>query len=166
MKTFNINEIVNEIGCFDLQFRRDVRHQRPGAPVYYAWKAQFVLVAKIDQEETFRLVQKILNCGHLHFLTDKYLRYSVQSIDDLYNIIVPYFKTHPLNGKKQKDFELWSEAIEIIYQNKGKPLKTWPRQSFLRLIEIQKLMPQYKTKIVRKPKWLNIAESILELLPE
>lgn len=39
--------IINETGCFDLQFRRDVKHNRPNRPVYYGWKAQFVVMGKI-----------------------------------------------------------------------------------------------------------------------
>jgi len=30
---------VDGEGCFDLQFRRDIRHKRLGKPVYYSWKA-------------------------------------------------------------------------------------------------------------------------------
>ena len=45
---FNITKIVNEDGCFDLQFRKDTRHERTNSPTYYRWKTQFVVTSSID----------------------------------------------------------------------------------------------------------------------
>ena len=160
-----ITEIVNENGCFNLQFRRDIRYKRTGKPVYYSWKAQFVIILKTEQEEILREIKKILQCGELHFINQgSHFRYSVQSINDLYQFIVPYFENNPLSKTKQKDFILWAEAIKILYQHKGQPLLSWPKQDFLRLIEIQKSMSQYKSRKIKSPKWLNIAESIAQQL--
>ncbi len=156
----NITKVVNEIGCFDLQFRRDVKNKRANSPVYYGWKAQFVIVAKVDKEDLLKQICNMLNCGRIHYITGTRLRYSVQDIKSLNDVIVPFFRTNPLSGNKKKDFELWAEAIGIIYQNKGKSLNQWPRDSFLRLIDIQKLTQQYKTKKTQNSKWLSIAESL------
>lgn len=155
---------VDGEGCFDLQFRRDVRHERINKPVYYGWRYQFVIVTRKDDEELLRKIQKTFNCGSINFARGDQTRYSVQDITHLYNIILPFFKKYPLSGKKKKDFELWAEAIEIIYQNKGKFLKKWSKENFLRVIEIQKSMQEYKFKRPQGYKWLSIAESVVETL--
>lgn len=160
----NIIKLIKENGCFDLQFRRDVRHKRTGTPTYYGWKAQFVIMGPLDKEDLLKEIQNTLNCGRLHYITGTQLRYSVQAIDDLYNIIVPFFRKYQLSGKKKHDFELWAEAIKILYQNKGKRLNQWPKESFQYLIDIQKSIQQYKAKKNQSSKWLPTAEAILEHL--
>ncbi len=159
----NITKIVNEAGCFDLQFRRDVRHKRTGTPTYYSWKAQFVIVDSPDKEDLLKQIQNTLNCGRLH-ISGTQLRYSVQAIDELHNLIIPFFEKHQLSGRKKQDFELWSEAIKILYQNKGKSLNQWPKDLFQQLINIQKSTQKYKVKRAKNPKWLAIAETVLEHL--
>ncbi|HXK31972.1 MAG TPA: LAGLIDADG family homing endonuclease [Candidatus Paceibacterota bacterium] len=160
----NISKIVNETSCFDLQFRRDVRHKRTNSPIYYSWKAQFVIVGSVDKEELLRKIKETLDCGRLHYITGTQIRYSVQNIDELHDKIVPFFKEHSLSGDKDKDFELWSEAIAILYRNKGKALSQWPKELFERLITIQKSSQQYKSKKNRIPKWIPVAQAVLKHL--
>jgi len=160
----NIIKTVNENGCFDLQFRRDVRHKRTNSPTYYSWKAQFVIVGSLDKEDLLRKIQNTLNCGRIHYVTGTQLRYSVQAIDELYNTIVPFFGTNQLSGKKKRDFELWTEAIKIIYQNKGNKLTGWSKENFQGLINIQKAMLKYKVKKTQASKWLPVAQSIAKTL--
>jgi len=155
---------VDGEGCFDLQFRRDVRHERTNKPVYYGWRYQFVIVVRKDDEDLLRKIQNTLNCGSINFARGDQVRYSVQKIDSLYNVIIPFFKKHPLSGKKKKDFELWAEAVEIIYRNKGKFISKWNKEDFLHIIEIQKSMQKYKAKRPQGFKWISIAESIVETL--
>jgi hypothetical protein len=161
----NINQSTNKNICFDLQFRKDVKHKRPAKPVYYNWKAQFVILGNYQDEELLRTIQNVLKAGRLNFLKINQIRYSVQKIDDLYYKIVPYFKKNQLFGKKKKDFQLWAEAIEILFQNKGKKIKKWPKQDFLKIIEIQKKADQYKIKKIQGEKWLAEAELIAQSLP-
>ena len=164
LKINNLNKFLNKTACFDLQFRRDVRHKRTGSPVYYSWKAQFIVIGTLDKEDLLREIQRMIGCGRLHYVTARQLRYSVQSIGDLHDKVIAFFKEHPLSGKKNSDFELWAKAVEIIYQNKGKSLNQWPRQAFNQLIEAQKSMQQYKAKRVQNAKWLPVAKTVLEHL--
>lgn len=106
---------VDGEGCFDLQFRRDIKYERINKPVYYSWKVQFAIVLREDDEDLLKKVQTILNCGYIYRVCNNQIRYSVQDIESLHNIIIPFFKKYPLFGKKKRDFELWSKAIEIIY---------------------------------------------------
>lgn len=161
----NLNNFLNQRTCFDLQFRRDVRHKRTGSPVYYSWKAQFVITGSLNEEDLLRRIQEIIGCGKLHYITARQLRYSVQSIDELHNNIIPLFLgRYSLSGKKKTDFELWAKAIEILYQNKGKLLSQWPKDQFGQLIEIQKAIQKFKAKKVQSAKWLPVAKAVLEHL--
>ena len=57
-ENFNIVTLVNNDGCFDLQFRKDTRHERTNAPTYYRWKAQFVVTTP---KENIKVLEKIKN---------------------------------------------------------------------------------------------------------
>jgi len=160
----NIAKIANETGCFDLQFRRDIRYKRTNSPTYYCWKAQFVITGSTDKEDLLRKIQETLDCGRLHYITGTQIRYSVQRVEDLHDKIVPFFNEHSLSGNKKKDFELWAKAIDILYQNKGKSLSLWPKDLFRQLISIQKDSQQYKSKKRRIPKWIPVAEAVLNHL--
>ncbi len=157
-----ITKTVNKKGCFDLQFRRDVKHNRANKPVYYSWKVQFIITGKYQDEDLLRKVKKTFNCGRLHFIDKNKIRYSVQKIDHLYSKVVPLLKKCQLLEKKKNDFELWAKAIEILFQNKRKKIKNWQKEDFVKLIEIQKKMQKYKTKKIKSQKWLSVAESILK----
>jgi len=160
----NVTKIVNEAGCFDLQFRRDIRHKRTNSPTYYCWKAQFVITGSVEREDLLRKIQETLDCGRLHYITGTQIRYSVQKLEDLNNKIVPFFNEHSLSGNKKKDFELWAQAIDILYQNKGKSLSLWSKDLFRQLITIQKASQQYKSKKTRTSKWIPVAQAVLEHL--
>jgi len=166
---------VDGEGCFDLQFRRDVRHERVNSPAYYSWKAQFVIVLRYDEKELLKKIKDTIGCGSIYSSNGNQVRYSVQDVDNLRNRIVPFFKKFLLFGKKKQDFNLWAESIEIIYRNKRKNINinkgvrgftriNWNKKDFLRLIDIQKSMQNFKAKRSRALKWFPIAESIAETL--
>ena len=60
-ENFNIAELVNQDGCFDLQFRKDTRHERTNAPTYYRWKAQFVVTGPKENAKVLERVKKDLH---------------------------------------------------------------------------------------------------------
>jgi hypothetical protein len=109
---------VDGEGCFGLQFRKDTRHERPGSPVYYSWKAQFMITARKDEQKLFERIRDFFGCGSIYKELDCEIHYCVANTDDLQNIISTFFKRYNLQGKKSKDFDLWAEAIDIICRNK------------------------------------------------
>lgn len=155
---FNISELVNKKGCFDLQFRRDTRHERTGAPTYYRWKIQFVVTGPKEKQKVFEKIKNVIGCGDIYIIKDQ-IRYSVQKIDDINNIIIPFFQKNQLSGKKKKDFELWQKAVDIIYKNKGKYLVKWKKNDLLSLIEIQKSAVKYKNK-PKQSKLIEMAQTM------
>ena len=157
---FNVVELVNNDGCFDLQFRKDTRHERTNAPVYYRWKAQFIVTAPKSDIKTLEKIKKEMGCGDVSVSRDQ-ARFSVQKIDDIINVVVPFFRKNKLADKKGKDFELWAKGVEIIHRNKGKYLSGWKKNELHSLIEIQKSCAKYKSH-PRTPKWIDMAKALFK----
>ncbi len=153
---FSVTSLVNNDGCFDLQFRKDTRHERTNAPTYYRWKTQFVITGPKDNIKVFEKVKKELGCGEV-CISKNQARFSVQKIGDVAQLVVPFFKKNQLTGLKKKDFDLWAKAVEILERNKGKQMLAWKKNDIHSLIEIQKSSSKYKNK-PRRAKWLDMAK--------
>ncbi len=159
---FSVSKIVNNDGCFDLQFRKDTRHERTNAPTYYRWKAQFVVTCQKESLKILEKIQKEIGCGQITISKDQ-ARFSVQKIGDIAQTVVPFFRKNPLSEKKKKDFELWAKGVEVIQKNKGKYLATWKKNDLNTLIEIHKSSAKYKSR-PRQPKWFQMAQTLAKTL--
>jgi len=159
---FNITNLVNNGGCFDLQFRKDTRHKRLNAPTYYRWKIQFVITCPKEGIKNLKKVKNIIGCGKVH-VTKNQARFSVQKINDIVDFVLPFIRKNNLSEKKKKDFQLWQKAVDIIYQNKGKYIIKWKRNDLMHLMEIHKLTSKYKNK-PRQAKWIQMAKLMTETL--
>lgn len=157
-EVFSVSGIVNNDGCFDLQFRKDTRHDRTNSPTYYRWKAQFVVTAPKANAKVLEKIRKEIGCGDVCTTKDQ-ARFSVQKISDICEIVVPYFRKNKLSENKKKDFELWAKGVEIIQKNKGKFLTAWKKSDLSMLIQIQKSSAKYKNR-PRAPKWLDMAKTL------
>ncbi|MFA5878290.1 MAG: LAGLIDADG family homing endonuclease [Candidatus Staskawiczbacteria bacterium] len=160
MEKINIVQIVNQEGCFDLQFRKDTKANRTNSPTYYRWKVQFIITKNASQSNVLESVRDTLQCGNVHVVKNQ-ARYSVQNITEVYECVVPYFKKHALSGKKKNDFQAWSKAVEIIYKNKGKILAAWIPGDFQKLMAIHKDIAKYKSR-PKKAKYLSMAETFAQ----
>jgi len=158
---FDIVNLVNNDGCFDLQFRKDQRHERTNSPTYYRWKTQFVITSQKENIKVLEKIKNTLDCGQVCVSKDQ-ARFSVQKINDITEIVVPFFKKNTLSGKKKKDFDLWAKAVEIIQKNKGNALSSWKKNELNSLIEIHKSSSKYKNK-PREPKWLDMAKTLSKI---
>ncbi|OGZ63619.1 MAG: hypothetical protein A3A98_02760 [Candidatus Staskawiczbacteria bacterium RIFCSPLOWO2_01_FULL_40_39] len=154
----NIVTLANNDGCFDLQFRKDTRHERTNSPTYYRWKAQFVITAPKENIKILERIKKNIGCGSVS-VTKGQARFSVQKIDDIVMMIIPYFNKNALADNKKKDFDLWQKAVQIIHQNKGKYLSKWKRNDLMQLIQIHTSTAKYKHK-PKKAKWLEMAKTL------
>jgi len=157
-ENFNMVDLVNNDGCFDLQFRKDTRHERTNSPTYYRWKTQFIVTAPKENVKVLEKIKNEMGCGEVTISKDQ-ARFAVQKIGDVAGIVVPFFKKNSLADKKKKDFELWSKAVEIIHKNHGKPLASWKKNELCSLIEIHKSCAKYKNK-PRQGKWLEMARAL------
>lgn len=157
-ENFNISALVNKDGCFDLQFRKDTRHERTNSPTYYRWKAQFIVTMPKENIKILDKIKKEIGCGQIT-LSNGQARFSVQSIGDITHAVVPFFRRNLLADKKKKDFELWAKGVEIIQRNKGKFLSAWKKTDLSTLIEIHKSTAKYKSR-PRASKWLDMAKTL------
>jgi len=156
-------EFIKKGICFDLQFRRDIRYKRRNHPTYYRWKAQFIVVSNKNNKESIKKIKNVLNCGKVYFGKNQ-IRYAIQRIDDLHNIIIPFLKNKKLPKRKEKKLSLWIKAVRIIYRHKRKKLATWKEKDFQSLLEIYNLMQEKKKKVFRKGKWTSMAKLIAKTL--
>ncbi len=163
---FSITTLVNNDGCFDLQFRKDTRHERTNSPTYYRWKIQFIITAPKEQIKILEKAKKEIGCGSTTITKEPFgktqggqARFSVQKIDDITESIIPFFTKNKLTGKKKSDFELWKKAADIIWRNKGIYLSKWNKNDLKQLMEIHKAMAKYKQK-PKKAKWIDMAETL------
>lgn len=160
---------VDGEGCFGFQFRKDVRHERTGSPVYYSWKAQFMITARKDERELFERIKNYFGCGSIYKQLDREIHYCVSNIDELQNIISPFFKKHRLRGKKRNDFVLWAEAVDIMSRNEKRKPNTqkglrgfakncWNEKDMNRLLEIHSDMQKYKSERPQELKHISVAK--------
>lgn len=106
-------------GCFSVSIFRN-KTSRLGWQVM----PEFVLTQGESSLSTLKEVKSFFNCGHI-FINKRYdnhhehlRRYCVRKREDLNNSIVPFFRTHPLQTAKQKSFEKFCLALDLINQNK------------------------------------------------
>ncbi len=93
----------------------------------------------------------------------------MNSIDELYLKIIPFFTKFKLRAKKRLDFELWKEAVFIfkrnqrrnpVIQNGEKKVfrrTIWAEQDLKRLKSISEEMKKYKSKRPIEWKWISKA---------
>ncbi len=160
---FSVTRIVNEDGCFDLQFRKDTRHERTNAPTYYRWKAQFIVTMPKEHIKLLEKIKKELSCGQVT-ISKNQARFAVQKIQDISECVLPYFRKNPLQQNKRKDFELWAKAVEIIERNKGKAMTLWKKNDLHSLMQIHESCQKYKTR-TRTSKWLDQAKMFSSASP-
>jgi len=167
-----ISGFVDGEGCFGLQFRKDVRHERPGSPAYYSWKMQFMITARKDERDLFARIKHFFGCGNIYDELDSEIHYCIANADDLQNIISPFFKKYKLQGKKKYDFILWAEAVDIMQKNKKRKINIqkgvkgfskncWDKKDLSRLFEIHSAMQKYKSNRSHGLKHIKVAERLL-----
>ncbi len=91
--------------------------------------ARIAIVLRDDDAAIQYLIQSYWNTGIIYHQTRKQstvdnkpqVMYVVLRIADLHNIVVPHFEKYPLMAKKKRDFEIWSEAVRLIYKMAMKP---------------------------------------------
>ncbi len=81
---------------------------------------EFVVTQGESSKDVLVMMRDFFLCGHV-YINKRYdnhwedlYRYCVRSISDLNNVIVPFFKAHPLKTKKRKDFEYFCIQMQHI----------------------------------------------------
>jgi LAGLIDADG endonuclease len=114
LNSFFVSGLVDAEGSFSIIINKDIRY-KTGWHVRSLF--QIVLHSR-DSSLLFQLQEFFDGIGT--FKIDKrrnVINYSVASLKDLTNIIIPHFKKYPLLTQKAADFKLFEQTIELI--NKG-----------------------------------------------
>jgi len=101
--------MIDGDGCFTI-------HCKDGK--YFSCRLSLGL--RRDDLEILQRIQKTLGTGHITIKDEKtngkypQAVWSVTRISDLINIIIPLFRRYPLRTKKQQDFGIWSQAVNLL----------------------------------------------------
>jgi len=158
---------VDGEGCFALTFRKDTKYNVTNSKPreYYYWGVQFAIVLRSDDVHVLELIKEKIGCGSITYTKNgAQVRYSVQNTKDLLEKVVPFFRQYKLIAKKALDFDLWSQAVEILNKHKNGILnvqtgtrgfikKELPKEDIEKLINIRNKMLNYKSGRNKKFKW-------------
>ncbi|MDO8655488.1 MAG: LAGLIDADG family homing endonuclease [bacterium] len=96
------------------ELKKEVKRRAKAEPRFY-----LKLIEK-DKEILYEL-KKFFRCGNVYLQKDRRknhqncYRYEVANRSDLQNIIIPFFKKHPLKlVSKKKDFQIFCELMKRI----------------------------------------------------
>jgi hypothetical protein len=111
---------VDGEGCFSIGFvRQPDRASRRGYKTGYQVTHRFAVVQGARSYECLEAIRDFFGVGavwinrrHDNHKEDLY-RYSVQHRGDLLDVIVPFFRAHPLRTSKRDDFEGFVRCLEI-----------------------------------------------------
>jgi hypothetical protein len=107
-------------GCFYVNISQDKRYpnSRPKVETHFYIKLH---------EEDLPLLQEVresLRGGFIYLQKEKRpnhsqcYRFEINSQRDIHGIILPFFRKHPLQSKKQKDFEIFKEIAMMVKEKK------------------------------------------------
>ena len=109
----------------------------------------FYIKLRGDNLPLLKKVQKTLKCGAIYYQNEKRpnhsacYRYEVDNIKSQKEILIPFFEKFPLLGTKRKDYFLFKQIVELVYQKKHKDPKV-----------IQKII-RLKKKMNNRARWVR-----------
>ena len=133
---------VDGEGCFCVSMNKSPRHK-------FGWEIRpsFSVSQNGDRAEVLETLKQYFACGTIRpDRSDKTLKYEVRSLSDLVERVIPHFEANPLFSSKQRDFELFAEICQSMYQ--GEHLT---ESGFKRIVEMAlKTNPSGKRKYTQK----------------
>jgi len=112
-----LSGFVDGEGCFLIE-KEQRKHRKKSARCYL--KIQL----RDDDIEILEAIENYWGKGHTRrvgALKNKYHNSNPSAIyrffgtKPLHDILIPHFEKYPLRSKKAKDFEIWKEAINLLY---------------------------------------------------
>lgn len=113
---------VDGEGCFALKFVREVRYDRKNKPEYLYWDIEFAILLRQDDQDILKGICETLGVGRISISKNGGARYAVNKINELQDVIVPFFEKYSLRAKKRFDFALWKKALIILEKNQQKKI--------------------------------------------
>jgi hypothetical protein len=97
-------------GCFTVSFS-------PRSKLLIGWEVRpsFSVSQNADRSEVLLLMQKHFGCGSIRpDRSDSTLKFEVRSLNDLVEVIIPFFEANPLLSSKQRDFERFATVCRLV----------------------------------------------------
>ena len=101
---------VDGEGCFYVAINR-----QPKMKLGWQVLPEFRIVQHERDEQLLKNLQLFFGCGTVTINHDTRKELRIRGIDNLTKV-VEFFRTVPLRSKKQRDFEIFAEIIEMIKQ--------------------------------------------------
>ena len=106
-------------GCFSVSL-----HKNPTTQIGWQIMPEFVATQGEKSLDALRKLETFFSCGRI-FVNRRYdnhnenlYRFCVRSFKDLEEKVVPFFKQHPLQTAKRRDFEIFSQIIVLMKEKK------------------------------------------------
>ena len=162
-----VTKMIDENGCLSLIYRRDRHLDRGGRRIYFYFRPHFAITMKEDKRDLLSQIQQTLGCGKITSSKGQ-VRLDVFSADEAKGIVSLLNKHSFASPTRQREFDLWKEAVEIINRNhkkkvnaeKGKRgfISTWAtfnQGDLRRLFRIREEMKGYKKWRKSDYKWTH-----------
>ncbi len=79
------------------------------------WKISLSFNISQKDETVLHLFKKVLRCGSLRKRKDGVVYFEVRRIDELKNIVIPFFEQFPIRSvSKRKQYEVFREIVKIV----------------------------------------------------
>lgn len=116
---------VDGEGCFSINFVKQPERQeksriRRGYKTGFQIAHEFAVVQGEKSLSTLKRLQQFFKVGGV-YINRRYdnhkehlYRFSVSRMEDLINVIIPFFKEYRLKTSKKKDFELFVKCMKMI----------------------------------------------------
>lgn len=104
-----ITGLIDAEGCFSIRVIKN-----PNTKL--GWSVETLFIVGFDKKELNLLIlikDYFKGVGHIT-VTKNSIRYTVGSIKELVNVVIPHFLSYPLITKKKADFILFTEVVNII----------------------------------------------------
>lgn len=108
----------------------------------YDARLSFEIELRGDDQSILEKIQQFFTCGHIYKLNyERYgwmphAKYSIRKLSDIRDKLVPFFRKYPLQGKKAKDFALFCQALEEVFEKR----EHLSKKGINRLGEIRRFM--------------------------
>src|SRR3989344_6700712 len=87
--------------------------------VSYRVQCRYYIKMREDELPLLEKVQKFWGCGKIYFQREyrknqrNNYRFEIFNYELLHSVVVPFFKRHPLESKRIKDFELFCQILDL-----------------------------------------------------
>lgn len=150
-------------GCFHI-----FAGPRKGKPSVFNVTASFSIRLRSDDAYILHQIRAFLDVGYV--LPTKVYRgskeqttYQVTKIRELAEVVIPFFRAFPLRARKATDFEIWSEAIELLWKIQQRPKRptkrpkgrsSWTDEDRHRIMALSRALKECR-------KWENVQANLV-----